>query len=234
MPEAHVDGRADRAGSNRQGVKEAHTSLLRLPPWRRVPSSSCASAILACASATASLFASSASSEALRLIMESLYPSASYPAVKSQVDLQAFRTNANGTVDQAAVPGVLQELTAQKDQVSELLAAMTHASLQPPELFAHNRHTIPSGSNLIDVNLLYGDRALQNVTILQKSDIEGFYIPKTVSTEVTAAVAGTNDSPARERRMISIRSGGRCDRFATVSLRTLPSSRQERRSRCVW
>ncbi len=47
------------------------------------------------------------------------------------------------------------------------------------------------------------------------------------------AAAGMNFSPARDRRISSIVSPGSRDRFATVSLRTLPSSRQDRRSRWV-
>ena len=50
---------------------------------------------------------------------------------------------------------------------------------------------------------------------------------------VTAAPASTNVLPASERRSTSIASVGRWERFATVSLRTLPSSRNERRSRWV-
>ena len=42
---------------------------------------------------------------------------------------------------------------------------------------------------------------------------------------VAADAAGTNAWPAREARIISISSPGRCERFATVSFMTLPSWR---------
>ena len=47
-----------------------------------------------------------------------------------------------------------------------------------------------------------------------------------------AASASMSVAPASTARIAVIASGGRCDRFARVSLRTLPPSRNERRSRC--
>ena len=46
-----------------------------------------------------------------------------------------------------------------------------------------------------------------------------------------AASASLRVLPARTARTAVIASGGSCDRFARVSLRTLPPSRNERRSR---
>ena len=50
---------------------------------------------------------------------------------------------------------------------------------------------------------------------------------------VMSAPASTRVFPASDLRITSIVSAGTWDRFATVSLRTLPSSRNERRNRWV-
>ena len=192
MSEARVDSRAsDAARSDTRGTNSSG-SLLSLPPWTRAPRLALrtpavivavliASAILACASASASLFVSSATSEALRLNMGAFCPTASYPAIKSQIDLNKFPTQDNGTVDGSKVPGIIKKLTPQKAQVAELRNSMRAQGLATPELFAHSRDAMPSGTHNIAVNLLYGDRALENVTITEKSNIPGFYIPQTVS-----------------------------------------------------
>jgi len=46
---------------------------------------------------------------------------------------------------------------------------------------------------------------------------------------VTGEVASTRSRPAGTDRIAVIAAAGRCERFATVSLRTSPSSRKERR-----
>ncbi|WP_170111070.1 FtsX-like permease family protein [Antricoccus suffuscus] len=192
MSEARVDSRASHGAPPANRGARSGGSLLSLPPWTRAPRLALrtpavivaviiASAILACASASASLFVSSATSEALRLNMGQFCPTASYPAIKSQVDYTKLPTEDDGTIDFSKASGIIAKLAPQATKVAELRDAMRAHGLAAPELFAHSGNIMPSGTNKIAVNLLYGDHALQNVTITEKSDLPGFYVPQTVA-----------------------------------------------------
>jgi putative ABC transport system permease protein len=175
-------------------------SPLLLPPWTRAPFLAfgepavilavlAATAILACASASAALFLSSAATESLHRTALANCPDSSYPALK----YGPLTAIAPARIEQVGLDGRFQPLNA--PNVPDLagldrkaVAAAAGAGLPTPYHVAVADRSIPT--SLADragrALLFYSPAATANITPLSHGPARGVWLPATEATHLGA------------------------------------------------
>lgn len=165
------------------GESSGRTALLSLAPWTRaaflawrqpavVLAVLAATAILACASASASLFVSSAASRTLQLGLAAQCPTAGYPSAQVRARSQ------NTKLAAAAL---------------DVAARMRAEGLAKPRLLANFNSSYPAslGQQSTLMRPVYGDGAIKNLTVISKVDGDGAYLPEFAATYLKAKPGDT-------------------------------------------